>query len=158
MEVQLSRGLVAVIDDEDAPLIAGRLWHASSGGRVVYAVDQSGQPMHRVLLSPAPDEVVDHIDGDGLNNRRSNIRTCTQAQNARNRQAQEHSSTFKGVFAKGKNWAVCIRHENETIHLGTFEQEEAAARQYDRAARVLFGQFARTNEMLGLLPPRKRAA
>ena len=158
-EIDLGRGMIAVVDLVDLPLVAVHRWHThrSNNSRTFYAVTNAtvdGKrkllPMHRLILQTALPHI-DHADGNGLNNRRANLRPATRSENMRNRRAQPHSSTFKGVTAHGDKWQVCIRHEGETIHLGTFEREEDAAKQYDRAARLLHGRFAKTNKMLGLL-------
>lgn len=155
MEVALSRGLVALVDDEDAHLIAGHVWHATSAdqARTNYAVSRNGVAMHRILLGAKVGEIIDHIDGDGLNNRRSNLRKCSHAENMRNRKANAKSaSRFKGVRrGHAGAWRVTIESNNERIELGQYASEEEAARRYDRAARILHGQFAKTNESLGLL-------
>lgn len=161
--VPLNRGLVAYVDAIDADRVLSRRWFAVDGGRAVYAhsaAQRDGSPatsLHLFIMRPEPGLVVDHIDGDGLNNTRVNLRICTHKQNIRNQRAQlGRASRYKGVIRQRNRWQACIKHDGETIHLGTFDEEERAARQYDRAARLLFGQFARTNEMLGLLEPRTR--
>lgn len=108
--------------------------------------------LHRWILGADQAAVVDHINGDGLNNRRENIRIGTQALNNANRSAIDkvvRSSKFKGVdavpCASKKLWQARISHKNKTIFLGRFDDEEAAARAYDAAARELQGEFARLN-------------
>lgn len=163
-EISLGHGRVAIIDVEDLALVTKHKWHSQpSLSGSFYAVASTGSkrllPMHR-LICPAPSGMeVDHVDGNTLNNRRANLRLATRAQNSRNRRAQDGgTSKYKGVSAKGERWAACIGHGGESVHLGTFDTEEAAARQYDRAARWLHGRFARTNEMIGLLPSRRKVA
>jgi hypothetical protein len=92
---------------------------------------------------------IDHVDGDGLNNQKRNLRKATPTQNGGNRVIQKHSSKFKGVtwWKKPKKWVACIRF-NTRIHLGYFESETDAAKAYDAAALKLFGDFALTNEKL----------
>jgi hypothetical protein len=109
--------------------------------------------LHNAIMSPPPGMLVDHIDGDGLNNCRSNLRICTHRQNIWNsRKFAVTLSPFKGVHYDhgAQRWRASIRAECEHIHLGSFEFEFDAAKQYDRAARLMFGKFAKTNEMLGL--------
>lgn len=111
--------------------------------------------MHRLLTGCPEGLVVDHINGDSLDNRRSNLRICTQRQNRWNRAKRMRAqSKFKGVwFDKDRDlWIAQIGHDSDRLRLGAFEREEDAARQYDRAARLLFGAFARTNQDMGLLP------
>lgn len=159
VRIALGNGLFAVVDECDAELVAGHPWRVLRAPRTNYAMfkkDGKVMLLHQLLLPGSG--IVDHADGDGLNNRRSNIRPATHAQNMRNSRARGGKSQFKGVFAtpRGK-WRTCIRHDGETLHLGTYDSEEVAARQYDRAARLLFKEFAKTNEALGLLPSKAAA-
>lgn len=97
MTIPLTLGQTAVIDDADASLVAGVSWHAQPrrDWRGFYAVDSRGRKMHRVLLQARPGEIVDHRDGDGLNNRRANIRIGTQSGNCVNRRSTP------GVYLRG---------------------------------------------------------
>jgi hypothetical protein len=152
-EIPLTRGLVAVVDDADAEVLSQFSWFARPGRSIMYAGRRNGRGleyMHRFLLDPGPGVFVDHVDGDGLNNRRSNIRVCDLQGNARNRRKlAPTSSRFKGVhFAQG-SWVVGIKVDGEQINLGRFQSEVQAALQYDRAARLMFGKFAKTNESMG---------
>lgn len=104
--------------------------------------------LHRVLMNPG-NLMVDHINGDGLDNRRVNLRLATNAENQRNRRLNRNSTSgFKGVTASGNvlnPWAAHIRHVGRRHHLGLFPTREEAARAYDEAARRLFGAFALPN-------------
>ena len=96
---------------------------------------------------------VDHIDGDGLNNRRSNLRACTHTENGRNRKlSKNNTSGLKGVNAReaGK-WQAMIKTSGRILHLGVFDSKMEAAKAYDAAALRLYGEFARTNAALGLI-------
>lgn len=96
-------------------------------------------------------EFIDHIDGDTLNNRLSNLRKCTKSDNSRNQKKTRGSSKYKGVYLyKSGIWRATIQLEKKT-HLGYFEDEREAAQAYDRAAEEAFGEFAKTNKMMGLL-------
>jgi hypothetical protein len=101
--------------------------------------------MHRMLMSPPRGMLVDHIDGNGLNNCRSNLRLCTRKQNRRNTRPQHKSSRFLGVIRRGYRYLAKITHNGRTQHLGTFTNEIEAARARDRKARELFGEFAWLN-------------
>lgn len=153
-EIELSKnGGVALIDAADAPLVAGACWrlHVSgTGGRYVSTklMGSDGKRrtvyLHRVLMPDAP--TVDHIDGDGLNNRRSNLRSCTQGENIRNRGAMK-GRQFKGVFMTdgGRSWYARIRSGKIVRRSLSFATQEEAAEAYDRMARELHGEFARLN-------------
>jgi len=99
-------------------------------------------------MQPPPGMMIDHINGNGLDDRRANMRTCTNQQNMRNlRKRRSGSSIYKGVYydKRRRTWYARICHNGKNIHLGTFATEIEAARAYDRAARRLFGEFARLN-------------
>lgn len=152
-KVPLSQGLFALVDDADFALVSEHSWRAVRGGRTYYARSpEMKMQMHRLLLG-ACDKVVDHINGDGLDNRRENLRFCAVKENIRNQRKRiGTTSVFKGVSWKRATakWSVCIEQNSERLWLGTFDSEIRAAKQYDRAARIFHGQFAKTNESLGL--------
>ncbi len=157
IQVPLSEGLFALVDDADAALISGWSWDKAKAKNLIYAVTYENNravAMHRKILNAPEGVFVDHVNGDGLDNRRSNLRLCSHTENMRNRRKlMDAASRFKGVTkaSKGKNWRATIYPSGVQIHLGTFATEEAAARSYDRAARIFFGEFAKTNKMMGLL-------
>jgi len=99
--------------------------------------------MHRIIAGANhKDEIVDHINGNTLDNRRSNLRICSNAENGRNRgKNSNNSSGFKGVFLKRDKWAAQIKHNGKSIHLGTFKTPEEAHLAYQRAANKLHGRF-----------------
>jgi len=107
------------------------------------------QRLHRVILGLTPsDPAVDHIDGNPLNNRRSNLRLATVSQNNANcKKRRTNKSGYKGVsFSKERQkWAAYIKYENKTYGLGRFDNVEDAARAYDRAAKEKFKEFAQLN-------------
>lgn len=151
--VPLSRGLVALVDDADLPLVLSfGSWSAMPRNRTYYArrtVRREGggssQYMHRVLVDWPR---VDHINGDGLDNRRCNLRPATHADNMRNARLRvDNSSGFKGVTASKRagRWAAAIHVNGRRLHLGSFEDAQDAARAYDAAALTYFGEFARLN-------------
>lgn len=154
---QKARGRVALVDDADFDLVMQYRWHAIDGEvarkSTTYAGtsalrDATGKQitvrMHTLLTGWA---LVDHIDRNGLNNRRSNLRPATGSQNMANRRTPPHSSRFKGVrwYPRNKKWNARITHEGKPRHLGYFENEIDAAKAYDAAARRLFGEYALPN-------------
>ena len=103
--------------------------------------------MHREILGLKPEDPdVDHWDGDGLNNRRGNLRPCTKAQNCCNRGVSKNNlSGYKGVRRSGTKWTARIRFKRKLKYLGIFPTAHDAASAYDDAAIELFGEFAWTN-------------
>ena len=106
--------------------------------------------MHRMIMNPPQDKVVDHINGDKLDNRRSNLRICTQKENTRNRKSHKGSiSEYKGVTfikeLKKRKWFAYIHLDGKRKNIGTFKTEEEAARAYDYYAKKHFGEYARLN-------------
>lgn len=151
VEIPLTRGMVALIDDEDLPLVAGKKWTAMKGHKTWYAVHWrriDGKvtyvSMHRVIDGRSKEEVpnLDHRDGDGLNNRKKNLRAATQEQNFGNVCIRAHSTTgFKGVRRSGNGFSATFRSK----HLAQFRNAEDAARAYDATARAHYGAFACVN-------------
>lgn len=145
-ELPLTKGMKATIDAEDAPLVGGHKWCVNGKGYVSSKMDGKQVQLHRVLLA---DELskgmqVDHVNGDKLDNRRSNLRVCTPAQNMANQRAR---NGYKGVSYSNslRQWRASIRHNYRFIHIGYFAVPEAAARAYDQKARELKGEFAWIN-------------
>lgn len=128
-------------------------WHIEgddSHKRVCATIIVDGKPMvhaklHRILMGVLhePSISVDHIDGDPLNNSKSNLRLCGQAQNSRNRPATAYSSTgYKGVFKVRGRYRAIICKNYKNIHLGYFTSAEEAALAYNKAAVEHHGEFA----------------
>ena len=161
-KIPLNHGKFAMVDDEDFERVAQFRWQyrkTKSGAEYVIRKQKINGVyvnihLHRFVL-PHDFQDTDHIDGNGLNNQKFNLRPCTRSQNKMNQHSiRLHSSRFKGVhFKKSSNiWGASIRARGKLKHLGYTEDESDAAKLYDVAANKLFGEFARTNKMLGLLP------
>lgn len=150
--IQLTRGLVAVVDDADAHLLAGRKWTAKpidrkTGGFYACAWKPGGTIyMHRLLLQAGAGQMIDHVDGDGLNNSRCNLRFCSLSENNANRAAPKPSGTgFRGVYKKGNRFRANVGR-GQTIWRGPYRVHAIdAAFDYDREAGRRFGEFARLN-------------
>lgn len=148
-EVVLTRGKVALVDDEDFERVNQYKWHAFKNGRNEYAKTCMNLQMHRLILGITDSKIlVDHIDHDGLDNRRSNLRICTKAQNRFNSLPNRAtSSQYKGVSwcNEYKNWRSMMDFQGKRINLGRFKSEIEAAKAYDAKAKELFGEFAYLN-------------
>lgn len=161
MEIHLSNGGVALVDDEDYERLGlGRWkWRRSDRGyatRAHYLGRRDGKSMigafylHRVIMGDTPDVKYDHINGNMLDCRKDNLRRVTNQQNNWNRAKttkRPKSSRFKGVcwHKKDRRWVAKIVYGYRRYSLGTYRDEEDAARAYDAAARELFGPFACVN-------------
>ena len=152
--VPLTKGYEAVIDADDAYLVEGTSWFARVKNRAIYAQtnakgsDGPRMPwMHRLIMAAPDGAEVDHIDGDGLNNRRANLRLATPMQNRQNRRPHiDNTSGFKGVsFCKqtGK-WRASICANRKLTNLGRFSTPEEAYAVYCEASERLHGDCGRT--------------
>jgi hypothetical protein len=148
--IALTKGYFATVDAADYEWLSKYKWTALVTGAKVYAIRaEKGKTilMHREIMNAPAGMVVDHIDGNGANNRRTNLRLCTRAQNLYNSKPRASRSQYKGVrFEKrtGK-WIAEITHRGKKHYLGAFDNEIEAAHAYDQKARTLFGEFAHLN-------------
>ncbi len=146
--IALTKGKFATVETADYKHLMRFRWHAKeTRGRFYAATVIKGKSvaMHRMLLTPPPGMVVDHIDGNGLNNCRSNLRLCTPEQNRRNTRPRRKSSPYLGVSRSGDKFKVQIKHNGRTHYLGQFESETEAARARDEKAKQLHGPYAWLN-------------
>jgi len=156
--IALSNGGQAIVDKDDYDWLIFFAWHKSeSNGDNYYARTSvktaEGEivsiSMHRLILNPPDHIVIDHINHDGLDNRKSNLRLCYAAQNLMNQKQGRGASKFKGVHPRiskdSIRWQAYINFEGKQTHLGFFDTEEDAAKAYDRHAKNLFGEFAKLN-------------
>jgi len=137
---------VAIFDLEDMTLFPEGITRAAKG---YLKCRKTKKPVHRVIMSEEGTKVVDHINGNKLDNRRSNLRVCSIKQNVRNakkRKSKNQKSKYKGVSinSSGKYYARIIV-DYKSYYLGQYTSEEEAARAYDAAASRYFGDFSRRN-------------
>jgi len=157
-EILLTKGRVALVDDEDFERVNQYKWRAVLVNNKLYASGEyrkrdgsvGNRRMHRFILSLPAGRIplTDHRDGNGLNNQKSNIRVATSLQNNRNaRKRSDNSSGFKGVslYKPYDKWRATIRVNGVKKHLGYFSNPKDAALAYDKAARKFFGDFALLN-------------
>ena len=154
IKVQLNHGKLGIVDDADRDLISQYHWTAvpNHHGNWYMArwisVDGKRKILffHRLLLNAKAGSQVDHIDGNGLNNCRNNLRLCTHADNCRNSKLRKsNTSGYKGVHKSRAKWVAQIAVDGKAHHLGSYVDILDAARSYDHAARIIYGEFAKTN-------------
>jgi hypothetical protein len=157
IEIPLTQGKSALVSPEDAEEILRHKWCATRRpNRRWYAVRGVRRGgcnikilMHRQLMNPGQGLVIDHINDNGLDNRRGNLRICTYSQNLTNMRHQQNTTGFRGVSRLSgrrlRPFYAVIQVGNERLRLGTYETPEEAARAYDAAAIERCGEFARLN-------------
>lgn len=164
--VPLTQGKAALVDDEDYERVAELSWHAcrdpkngtwyAKHTRFLGKNKWKTIQLHKFILGIEGPQRVDHRNGDGLDNQKSNLRLCTASLNGANSKIKAHTSPYKGVdfnsVAHGKKkWRAQILVNKKKIYLGRFATPEEAARAYDASAIIHFGAFARTNQQMGVL-------
>ncbi len=155
-QIQLSQGKYAIVDDEDFEYLNQWKWYANKIQGKYYAVrhdratgKQSSVLMHRVILN-ATIGVVDHGDGNTLNNQKYNLRNCTQGQNRMNSHIGiKNNSGYKGVcwHKLAKKWVVKIEANGEKYYGGLFDDLIEAAKKYNELALKHHGKFAKLNKI-----------
>lgn len=163
MELRLGNGMVTTVSDEDADLLDTYGWYALKDGNHWYAYANVTEPkrttvkLHRLIAARVLGDIsgrrIDHVNRDGLDNRRENLRAAGQGQNLVNtgKRKGEHTSRYKGVYLhqgpgnRQPRWRAMIRIGATRNSLGYFDTEEEAAVAFDRAARERYGEFEQLN-------------
>jgi hypothetical protein len=153
--IYLGEGEFTIVEPRDYYWLNKFNWCLCDNGRQRYArrvlydpkVGIKTESMHREIMKPALGLLVDHRNGDGLDNRRDNLRPATHSQNCYNRRKtrSKTSSRFIGVSFHINRWRAYIRYKGKRIWLGRFANEIDAAKAYDAAAKKYYGEFARLN-------------
>ena len=151
IEVELTKGAVATIDAIDLPVVEPYLWSLRIDDHRHYAIRNIPRPgggqitmaMHRLIMGTQDGgPIIDHWDGNGLNNTRANLRETEQPNNLGNsRRRKDNTSGFKGVSPNLGRWRLCVAGR----YHGLFDTAEEAARAYDEKAKELWGEFAQVN-------------
>lgn len=150
-EISITKNKVALVDDADFPSVSCHRWHQKKSKNITYAralFNGHRVSMHRFILIVPKNLVVDHINGNGLDNRRSNLRICTQSQNMMNQKRHHDSkSSYKGIwFSRDtKKWGVRIKAYGKRHYAGLFGTAVEAAKVYDFLASQFFGSYANLN-------------
>ena len=155
-EILLTQGKVAQVDDEDYEWLSQWKWTYKKSLHTGYAYRHGPRPeiktirMHRFILQASENIEVDHIDRNGLNNQRDNLRLCSRSENMRNQKLRtDNTSGYKGVSwnEKIRKWEGYICKNNRKINLGYFETKEEAALVYNQASIMVHGTFSSLNRI-----------
>jgi len=146
-EIQLTQGKVALVDDEDFEYLSQWKWYAYKSNSTFYVEREyigKAIKMHRLLMNTPNGMLVDHIDHNGLNNQKSNLRNCTHGQNMQNRRPYGKSK-YKGVIFSQNRFRAQITLGKRNLYLGRYKSEIEAAKAYDEVAKKHYGEFANLN-------------
>lgn len=157
-EIKLTRGLISIIDDEDFDKVNLYKWYAAKNGNTCYAATgitinkkQKTLLMHRYILGcEDKKDLIDHIDMNGLNNQKNNIRISNKYQNSSNRNKTAlNKSGYKGVCwdKRSNRWRAQLVVKQQKIYLGTYYCLIKAAKAYNEAAIKYHGEFAKLNKI-----------
>lgn len=145
-KIKLVNGGETLVDDEDFERLNRYQWHRTTFG---YAIVE--MRLHRVVMDLKNNDplIVDHINGNKLDNRRENLRICNKAQNAVNTKLLRSTNTsgFRGVRRHRNRWAASVTYNYRNIYLGLYKTKEEAAKAYNEAAKKYFGEFAVLNKL-----------
>ena len=144
-ELKLSKGYVTLLDDTEYDYWSQFKFCALVCKHTVYAQKWKMGLLHRLIMQAPKGVDVDHIDHNGLNNQRSNLRLATKSQNHANTKSRTGTSEYKGVYSSGGKWIARAKKDGHNYYFGTFTTEIEAGRAYDIGAIELFGSFALTN-------------
>lgn len=158
-QIPLTQGKFTLVDEEDFEYLNQWKWYPKKHGNTFYAIrngyskkreggdgSYSVKLIHTLILPPKTGVIIDHIDGNGLNNSRSNLRYATHQQNVQNKTKRKNSLTgYKGViFIKHRNkFEARIFHNKKSVFLGQYDTAQEASEAYKKAAIEFFGEFAK---------------
>ena len=160
-KIKLTQGKSALVDDEDFDYLNQWKWHVDSNGYAVHSkhcylgykkYKNTCIYLHRAVLKAQAGQMIDHKDGNRLNNQKQNLRFCSPSQNVANKKNQKNkiTSIYRGVDYNPrfrKKWRTRIQKDRYQIEIGRFDNEYNAALAYNNKARELFGEFARINNV-----------
>ena len=153
-EINLTQGMICMVDDYDYDELIKNKWRVRKCGKKYYAVREGKRTypgrktiyMHRFILNISDQKIqTDHINSNGLDNRKANLRQCTPSQNNANRLRKEGAKQkYKGILPNHGKWAAYLFYKKNN-YLGVFDTQEEAALAYNKKAIEVFGEFAKLN-------------
>ena len=153
--ISLTQGFFAIVDEQDYESLSQFKWTVKINPTNTYAYRKDGGKtihMHRVVLEAKHEEICDHINGNGIDNRRKNLRLCTMSQNmANSKLGAQNTSGYKGLLRRNGRWVarICFKTNGKknSKWLGTFNTKRDAAIAYNTALRKIHGSYARLNKI-----------
>lgn len=153
-KIKLTRNKYTIVDDEDYEILSKYKWYCTNAGyaqKDIYK-EKKKYLMHRVILNAFKGEVVDHINGNPLDNRKQNLRKSTQCLNTKNVKCNRRNNTsgYKGVSfnKKYQKWEAYITFNYKHIFLGYFDKKNDAGKSYNNKAKELFGEYSNLNKII----------
>ena len=154
--IELTQGRQTIVDSDDYIKFGQVKWYYGCGGYAIRNRNKEGADsynrvtvlLHREIMNAEQGSMIDHINGDTLDNRKENLRFCTSSQNNINQKLRkDNKSGFKGVIwnKEAKKWRAEVGCKGKSVFVGDFMNLQEAARAYDKAAIELFGEFAHLN-------------
>lgn len=145
-EIKLTKGKVALVDDEDYVRLQLYNWHLLGGKYAARYTPTGSRLMEKDVMEVMDNVMLDHKDMNPLNNQRTNLRVANKSRNSQNRGLQSNSTSgYKGVCASKGKWQAHIKYHGQKVNLGTYVDKKEAAHAYNVAAKKFFGEFARLN-------------
>lgn len=148
IELKLRDGEVALVDDIDSWVVSHKWYLNQTSDNGAYVRCRKLGYLHRLIMRPPKHKVVDHINGNGLDNRRENLRIVTPKYNSTNRPrnfGRKGPGSYKGVIWQRNRWRAQIKNDGKCIYIGQFKSEVLAAIAYDKKAIELWGDHALPN-------------
>ena len=151
-EIELTQGFIALVDDKDFEKLSKYKWYYNQGyacrGININKGKRTKLLMHKIINKTPKGYHTDHINGNMLDNRKENLRTCTASENIMNSKVSKNNKVgYKGVYWRKdiNRWRAKIVFNRKNIHIGHFDNPHDAAKAYNRKATELFGEYAKLN-------------
>lgn len=152
-KIKLNKGLFALVDDTDYPNLVLFKWHVAGRGYVIRNINKGqvgNTKMHRLIMRVPDGQGIDHINGNKLDNRKENLRVCTQSQNSANKTKQSNNTSgYKGVYWENwtNKWRAKIMFEGKNYPIGRFRTIREAVIAYNNMAIKIHKEFAKINQI-----------